>query len=247
MLLYIRNTIDQTSACIIATYRPTSLLFTLELTIVTLLLNLYLLHKRIVFNPTGLAVRRWCSPWRRGNRPGGPQAVNPSRKHLRLGNHLLQLLPVCCHHGEKRWGGSRLALDRSNPSRKHVGNSPRSHNAVGWCRSTSSSMGGRAPHPWKRGPFRVVSRRGFSTNPTCPRSARSISTFSSVAAADRKCGPWCVRRWEPTGRISGSHPVEKTPPSHREPPPTLLPVYCRHAGMHPGRSETTLARQCSSK
>jgi len=33
-----------------------------------------------------------------------------------------------------------------------------------------------------------------------------FSLISSVAAADRKCGPRCVRGWEPTRRISGSHP-----------------------------------------
>jgi len=38
-------------------------------------------------------------------------------------------------------------------------------------------------------------------------------------------------------------PVEKTPPSHREPSPTTIrPVYCRHAGKHPGQSETTLQK-----
>jgi len=26
-----------------------------------------------------------------------------------------------------------------------------------------------------------------------------------MMAADRKCGPWCVRGWKPTGQISGSH------------------------------------------
>jgi len=37
----------------------------------------------------------------------------------------------------------------------------------------------------------------------------SILTFSSVASADRKCGPWCVREWEPTARTSGSHPRQE--------------------------------------
>jgi len=66
---------------------------------------------------------------------------------------------------------------------------------------------------------------GWRTLPKAPSDGRldSILIFSTVAAADRKCGPWCVRGWEPTGRTSGSHPsVEKTPPSHREPPPTTI-------------------------
>jgi len=44
----------------------------------------------------------------------------------------------------------------------------------------------------------------------------------------------------PGGPQAVNPPVEKTPPSHRAPRPTILPVYCRHAGKHPGRSETTL-------
>jgi len=67
----------------------------------------------------------------------------PLRKRLRhTVNHIRQLLPVCCRLDGKRLGGSGLASDRSNPSRKHVGNSPRSHNVVGCCPSTSSSTTG---------------------------------------------------------------------------------------------------------
>jgi len=94
----------------------------------------------------------------------------PSKKRLRhTGNHLRQLLPVCCRHGWKRWGGSRLASDRSNPSRKHVGNAPRSHNAVGWCRSISSSICSSVKAGYVLSGSRCLGQ-GFSTNPTCPRS-----------------------------------------------------------------------------
>jgi len=173
-----------------------------------------------------------------GSHPQSP----PSRENASVPpgtrNHLRQLLSVCCRHDGKRWGGSGLTSDRSNPSRKHIGNSPRSHNAVGWCRST----GGRSPHPWKRGPFRVVPgvrNEVFRRIRPIPGRARSVSTFS--LAADRKCGPWCVRGLEPTGRTSGSHAPSRKCLLHtgnhlRQ----LLPVYCRHAGKHPGRSETTL-------
>jgi len=127
-------------------------------------------------------------------------------RHTR--DHLRQLLPVYYRHGGKQWGGSGLASDRSSPSRKQIGNSPRSHNAIGWCRSTSSSMGGRSPHPWKRGPSRVVPGV-FRRIRLVPGRAMSIPMFSSVAAVDRKCSPCCVRRWEPTGRTSGSHPPRR--------------------------------------
>jgi len=46
---------------------------------------------------TGSAVRDVSEG---GKRPGGPQAVTPSSKRLRhTGNHLRQLVPVCCRHG----------------------------------------------------------------------------------------------------------------------------------------------------
>jgi len=54
--------------------------------------------------------------------------------------------------------------------------------------------------------FQVFGTGFFRRIRPVPGRARSIPTFSSVAAADRKCGPWCVRGWEPTGRSSGSHP-----------------------------------------
>jgi len=81
----------------------------------------------------------------------------------------------------------------SNPSRKHVGNSPRSHNAVGWCRSTSSLMGSRSPHLWKRGPFRVVPgvRDGLSpavTHPSTSRGRRAL-TIMNVPLS------WPCSRW----------------------------------------------------
>jgi len=113
-----------------------------------------------------------------------------SRKHLRhTGNLVRQPLPVCCRHTGKRSDGSGLASDRSNPSRNHVGNTPRSRNRIGWCRSTSFSTGGRSPHPGKRGPFRAVPgvRDGvFWRIPPVPGPARPIPTFSTVAAADKK-------------------------------------------------------------
>jgi len=143
-------------------------------------------------------------------------------------------------HGGKRWGGSGLASDRSNSSRKHVGNSLRSHNAVGWCRSTSSSKGGKFPHPWNWGPFRVVSGVWdgiYRRIPLVSGRTKSISTFSSMVAADRKSGPWCVWWCEPTWLTSGSHPRLHLTGNHLR---QLLPVYCRHARKHSGRSETTL-------
>jgi len=39
---------------------------------------------------------------------------------------------------------------------------------------------------------------------TVPGLDRPIPTFSTVAAADRKCGPLCVLRWTTTGWTSGS-------------------------------------------
>jgi len=64
----------------------------------------------------------------------------------------------------------------------------------------------RLRHPWKWGQFRVVPglRDGvFRWIRTVPDLARPIPTFSTVAAADQKCGPWCVLGWKPTGWTSG--------------------------------------------
>jgi len=105
-------------------------------------------------------------------------------------------------------------------------------------------VGGRSPHPWKRGTFWVVPDvrdEVFGRIRPVPGRARSISTFASVVAADQKCGPWCVRWCEPTGLTSGSHPPSRKRLCHtgnhvRQ----LLLVYCRHAGKQSSQSETTL-------
>jgi len=150
---------------------------------------------------------------------------------------------VCFRHGGKQWGGSGLALDRFSPSRKHVGNSPRSHNAVRWCRSTSSLTGGRSPHLWKRvsSEWSQVLRTGFFDE----------SDLSQVRLCQSRRFPaWRQRTGSAVLDVSegGNRPggPQAVTPSRKRLRHTgnqlrqLLPVYCRHTGKHPGRSESTL-------
>jgi len=66
-------------------------------------------------------------------------------------------------------------------------------------------------------------------NRAVPNPARPIQTFSTVAAADRKRAPWCIRGWKPTGRTSGSHHTSRKHLGHTGTHLwQLLPVCCRH-------------------
>jgi len=70
------------------------------------------------------------------------------------------------------------------------------YTSVGWCWSTSSSMGRSLLIRESGGKFQVVPgvRDGvFRWIRTVPGLARPIPLFYTMAAADRKCGPWCVR------------------------------------------------------
>jgi len=138
---------------------------------------------------------------------------------------------------QPRWkwsNGSGQASDWSSPSKKHVGNSSiTSHTPVGWCWSPSSSTG-RSLLIHENGlPFRLVPHMQYAVFRwirAVPGPARSMPKFSTVAAADWKCCPWCVRGWNPTGWTSAcSHHTSRKHFGHtgnhlRQP----LPVCCRH-------------------
>jgi len=136
------------------------------------------------------------------------QIIHKTRKCVwYTGNRHGRLLPVLLL---PRW---ITASDWFSPSRKHVSNSSTSHYPVGWCWSTTSSTV-RSLIQENGGPFWVVPgvrNRVFRWIRAVPGPARPIRTFSTVAAADRKCGPWCVRGWTPTGRTSGSHHMSRKP------------------------------------
>jgi len=81
------------------------------------------------------------------------------------------------------------------------------------------------------------SGRVFRLIRTVSGLARPIPTFSTVAAADRKYGLWCVLGWKPTGWTSGSRHTPRKQvwniKNHGD-GEQLLPVCCRHGGKRSG-------------
>jgi len=127
-------------------------------------------------------------------RPSG--GVQLSVKHVwHTGNHRGQPLPACCRHGLQRSRLTAVVSDRRTPRIKLVGDSPTSHNPVGWCRC-SRFRWVAACSSIEQGVsfegFAGVRDVAFRWIPTVPHLANPVSTNSAVAATDRKWSPTAV-------------------------------------------------------